>query len=84
MYVIGGLMGKHRIQSDYAIPTADDVKEARRNAGLTQAAAAMTVFSTLNAWQKWEDDGPSGRMMHPAIYALFMLRTGQKKLDDLS
>lgn len=53
-------------------PLPDDVKLARADAGLTQVEAAAIVYSTRNAWQKWED---GSRRMHPGLYELFLIKT---------
>ncbi len=52
---------------------AEEVKSARAAAGLTQAAAAALVYTSISNWQNWEQ----GRyLMIPAIYELFLLKTG--------
>lgn len=62
-------------------PTPAEIRAAREAAGLTQTQAAQVIYSTLRAWQNWEnDDATDGRRMHPAAFELFMLKTGQKKL----
>lgn len=61
-------------------PAPEEVLAARESAGLTQSAAARLVYSTLTAWQKWEW---GMRSMHPALYELFRLKTGQTSLDSL-
>jgi len=52
-------------------PTPEQIKAARANAGLTQSQAALLVYKTLNAWQKWE---AGDREMDAAIWELFLLK----------
>ena len=40
---------------------------------MTQAQAAALVHSTLRAWQRYEY---GERRMHPALWELFLLKTG--------
>jgi DNA-binding transcriptional regulator YiaG len=54
-------------------PKPDEIKEARKAAGLTQTAAAKLVSSGLRTWQQWE---AGDRKMHPAIWEFFKIRTG--------
>ena len=59
-------------------PTPAEVIAAREAAGLTQTEAARKVYSTLRAWQRWETEDPNdSRRMHPAIFELFLIKTGQ-------
>jgi len=55
-------------------PTPEQIKAARANAGLTQSQAALMVYKTLNAWQKWE---AGDRDMDPAVWELFLHKLGQ-------
>lgn len=58
----------------FSNPTPAAIKAAREAAGLTQTAAAVLVYSTCRAWQKWE----SGEArMHPGMYELFLIKTGK-------
>lgn len=58
-------------------PSPDEVTKARIAAGLTQQQAAEIVYSGLRTWQQWEAED---RRMHPALFELFLLKTGQEKL----
>lgn len=59
---------------------AEDVKAARQASRLTQEQAAPVVYASLDTWQNWEQ----GRnAMPPAVYELFMLKTGQFTLREL-
>jgi len=49
-------------------------KKARMDAGLTQTEAAILIYCSLGAWQKWEQ---GDRTMHPAFWELFLIKTGQ-------
>jgi DNA-binding XRE family transcriptional regulator len=46
------------------------IKQARKDAGLTQRQAADLVYSSLRTWQNWERNGN----IHPAIFELFMMK----------
>ena len=54
-------------------PGPDVIKLGRNAAELTQSQAAQLVHVTPGAWQKWE---LGKAKMHPAIFELFMLKTG--------
>jgi DNA-binding transcriptional regulator YiaG len=58
-------------------PAPDQIKEARRKAGLSQTAAAELIYSTLRTWQDWE---AGIARMYPGLFELFLLKTGQKDL----
>lgn len=47
------------------------------NARLTQAAAAAMIYAGTRTWQQWE---AGDRRMHPGLFELFLLKTGQVKL----
>jgi len=36
------------------VPTPEQIKQARTDAGLTQTQAAALLYKTCRAWQKWE------------------------------
>ena len=55
-------------------PTPADVKSARAAVGLTQTQAATLIYKKLLAWQRYES---GDRSMDPALYELFLLKTGQ-------
>lgn len=59
-------------------PLPDEVKAARRRAGLTQTEAAALVHGTLRAWQGWEapTGQPGARKMHPGLWELFRIKIG--------
>ena len=60
------------------VPTPQEVREARERAGLTQAEAAAKVLGSRDAWEKWESLSPSeNRRMHPGLFKLFLITTGQ-------
>lgn len=54
-------------------PTAKQVTDARRNAGLTQQEAAALIYCSMRAWQQWE---AGERRMHGAMWELFQIKTG--------
>lgn len=53
-------------------PTRDDIRQIRKDAGLSQSAAAELIYSTLRTWQDWEY---GKNPMHPAIFELFCDKT---------
>lgn len=57
-----------------ANPNPDEIIGMRINAGLTQHQAADLVYSGLRTWQQWE---AGDRRMHPGLFELFLLKTGQ-------
>lgn len=58
------------------MPTPQEIKEARADAGLTQQQAANLVHVSLNAWQKWE----GGQVkINQAAWELFLLKTRKEK-----
>ena len=75
-------------------PTPDEIKAARKAAGLTQTAAAAVVHAKLRAWQQWEaqPSTASHRPMSAANWELFCIKTKskakratrQKELDEIS
>lgn len=62
-----------------ASPTPAEVRAAREKAGLTQTEAAAKISGTLRSWQNYEaDEGtPDHRRMHPGLFELFLIKTGQ-------
>jgi DNA-binding transcriptional regulator YiaG len=58
-------------------PSSLEISAARAAAGLTQAEAAGVVYADIRTWQRWEADD---RAMHPAIFELFMIKTGQMRV----
>lgn len=67
-------------------PDPAAIRSARESAGLTQAAAAALLWSSTQRWVKWEapPGDPNHRRMEPALWALFLLRTGQHPSAQLS
>lgn len=56
-------------------PCADHIRDARSNAGLTQAEAAAMVYATDRAWRYWE----SGvNPMPVSLWELFQLKVAQR------
>lgn len=53
-------------------PRPEQIKAARKAAGLTQTTAAGLIHSTLRTWQDWE----AGKApMHPGLWELFRIKT---------
>ena len=57
-----------------ANPNPDEIIGMRIKAKLTQQQAADLVYSGLRTWQQWE---AGDRRMHPGLFELFLLKTGQ-------
>lgn len=55
-------------------PSVAQISAARKHAGLTQTEAATKIYSKLRTWQDWEG---GARRCHPAIFELFLIKTGQ-------
>lgn len=68
---------RSRAKSPASNPTPDEIFGVRINAKLTQQQAAEIVHSGLRTWQQWE---AGDRRMHPALFELFLLKTGQAEL----
>jgi DNA (cytosine-5)-methyltransferase 1 len=60
-------------------PSPDEIRAAREKAGLTQEAAGALVHASRRTWMNWEFsvDAPENRAMHPGLFELFLLKTGQ-------
>jgi DNA-binding transcriptional regulator YiaG len=61
-------------------PDSEQIKQARGQAGLTQAQAAELIYKGLRTWQQWER---GDRDMDPALFELFRLKTGQISLAQM-
>lgn len=53
------------------VPSAEEVRQAREAAGLTQTAAANLIYRSMRNWQQWER---AERQMDPALWELFNLK----------
>ena len=54
------------------MPSPDDIRQARKAAGLTQAQAGELIGATRRAWQEWE----AGRRNMPgAKWELWVIKT---------
>ena len=60
-------------------PTPAEVIAARKQAGLTQEQSAALIYKDVSAGRRWETDKSksSARDMDPALFELFMIKTGQ-------
>jgi putative transcriptional regulator len=58
-------------------PTPEEVRAARLANGHTQEQAAAVIYKTWRGWINWER---GIREMDPALFELYQLKTGQKKL----
>lgn len=66
-----------------ATPAPAEVRAAREAAKHTTKQAATTIYGTTKAWEEWESDVQGGRRMHPAFFELYLLKTGQKTLEQV-
>jgi hypothetical protein len=60
-----------------ASPTVAGIRAARDRAGPTRTEAARRIRSLLCVWQCWESEGGENRPMHPGLFELFLIKTGQ-------
>jgi len=58
-----------------ATPTPNEIKEARERASMTQSVAGATIRGTMRSWQDYE---AGARRMHPGLFELFLIKTGQR------
>lgn len=78
-------------RSEASNPTPAEVRAARERAprryvvpgdtgtGLTKQEAAGVIHGSLRAWENWETDGDENRRMHPGLFELFQIKTGQSR-----
>ncbi len=52
-------------------PTPEQIKKARKDAGLTQTQAADLIYKSCRAWQQYEK---GDREMDKALFELFMIK----------
>jgi DNA-binding transcriptional regulator YiaG len=57
-----------------APPTKEEIRAARKAAGITQAEAANLIHHKLRNWQRWEY---GENTMHPALWELFRLKASR-------
>lgn len=55
-------------------PAPAEIRAARELAQLTQDAAAARIYSKRRTWENWEGGIAD---MHPGLFELFLLKTGQ-------
>lgn len=61
-------------------PSAEQIQAARLKAGLTQSQCAALVHVDLRSWRRWE---LAERQINLAAWELFLLRTGQIRLEKI-
>lgn len=66
-------------------PLPEEVRRAREVSGLTQKQAGAVIYGTEKGWQNYEAKLGTGesRPMHPGLFELFLLKTGQLDLAEL-
>ena len=57
-------------------PTPEQIIAAREQAGLNMSQAAALIYCSRGTWLRWES---GERRMHPAMYELFMIKSGAIK-----
>ena len=57
-------------------PTKEEIMAAREQAGLNMSQAAALIYCSRGTWVRWES---GERRMHPAMYELFMIKSGAIK-----
>ena len=55
-------------------PSKEQILAARQKSGLSQDAAAEKIYSKRRTWQDWEAGIAN---MHPGLFELFLIKTGQ-------
>lgn len=58
------------------MPTKEEIKKARADAGLTQTEAGKLVHVTKRGWQDWEYEV---HPMNEAAWELFLLKTKKNR-----
>lgn len=66
------------------VPTPDEVRQARERAGDTQLKASRRIRGGEKAFEQYESASPSNnRRMHPGLFELYLIKTGQPVPDWL-
>lgn len=55
-------------------PSKEEIKEARKAAGITQTEAAVLVCTTCRVFQQWE---AGERTMHAGLWKLFKIEVAK-------
>ncbi|MFZ4504585.1 MAG: helix-turn-helix domain-containing protein [Methylovulum sp.] len=58
------------------MPTPEEIKQARKEAGLTQTQAGKLIHKSCRAWQQYEK---GDREMDLAYWELFLIKTNTQK-----
>lgn len=58
------------------MPTPEQIKKARMDAGLTQTQAGELIYKSCRAWQQYEK---GDREMDLAYWELFLIKTKSQK-----
>lgn len=84
--MITATMGNHpnrgRADKPGRTPSPAEIRQAREEAGLTQAQAAELIHATLRTWQNWEmpADTIEHRRMHAGLFELFQAKLERPEL----
>lgn len=71
-------------------PSPDEIRAARKKAGLTQTQAAQLIGNagdkSYRTWQRFEApaDNPDHRAIHPRMWEMFLLLTDQHPIYRLT
>jgi hypothetical protein len=67
---------------ELAPPRPEDIRAARLHCGQTQAAAAALVYRMDSArWREWERPGATGRTIDPAVWELYLIKSGLRVIS---
>lgn len=61
------------------IPTPEQIKDARIQAGLSQLGAAELIYSKMRTWQDWE---AGIAKMHEGLWELFQIKTISQRAQE--
>ena len=56
-------------------PTAEQIRAAREQSGLSRIDAAKLIYKSVRSWEKWER---GERPMDPAFWELWLIKAEEK------
>jgi DNA-binding transcriptional regulator YiaG len=63
------------------VPNPEQILQARKDAGLSQPAAAALIYSKKRTWQDWE---LGVTPMHPGLWELFRIKSALIARDSIN